>query len=155
MKRTSLLAALALGLVASPALAGKKKKKAMPEAKVPAAAAAPTTPDDGASKKFGMQLMTSTLRNFRPSDGGAKFQYDAMTFAADNTWKADGWVEFDDERMECAESGKWSMDPAESDKVATVTWTVDDTDCPGREAGAEVRAQLTLGKGGAVEAVFR
>ena len=150
------MTALAL-LVAGPALAGKKKKdKSPPPTESAPAAAVPTTPDDAASKKFGGKLLKATLRNFSPADtGGAKFKYDAMTFAADNTWKADAWVEFDEEKMECTESGKWSMEPAESDKVATVQWTVDKTDCAGRDAGAEVRAQLTLSKDGSVDAKFR
>ena len=144
-------------LFAGPALAGKKKKdKAPPAAEAAPAAAVPTTPDDANSKKFGGKLLKSTLRNFSPADtGGAKFKYDAMTFAADNTWKADAWVEFDDEKMECTESGSWTMEPAESDKVATVQWKVDKTDCAGRDAGAEVRAQLTLSKDGSIDAKFR
>ncbi|HCH65337.1 MAG: hypothetical protein CL927_13820 [Deltaproteobacteria bacterium] len=144
-------------LVAGPALAGKKKKdKSPPPSESAPAAAVPTTPDDAASKKFGGKLLKSTLRNFSPADtGGAKFKYDAMTFAADNTWKAEAWVEFDEEKMECIESGKWTMEPAESDKVATVQWTVDKTDCAGRDAGAEVRAQLTLSKDGSIDAKFR
>jgi hypothetical protein len=145
-------------LFAGPALAGKKKKdKSTPEeAAAPAAAAVPTTPDDATSKKYGVKLLKSTLRNFSPADtGGAKFKYDAMTFAADNTWKAEAWVEFDEEKMECVEAGKWTMEAAESDKVATVQWSVDKTDCAGREPGAEVRAQLTLSKDGSVDAKFR
>ena len=152
---TILAASLLLG---GTALAGKKKKdKGADAAPAPkAAAAVPTTPDDAASKKFGAKLMSSTLRNFRPSDaGGATFQYDTMNFAADNTWNAAGWVEFDDEKMECTESGKWTMEAAESDKVANVTWTVDKTDCAGRDAGSEVRAQLTLAKDGSIDAKFR
>lgn len=152
------MAALAL-FVAGPALAGKKKKgkdKAPPTTDAASAAAVPTTPDDATSKKFGAKLLKSTLRSFSPADtGGAKFKYDSMTFSADNTWKADAWVEFDEEKMECTESGKWSMEPAESDKVATVQWSVDKTDCAGRDAGAEVRAQLTLSKDGSIEAKFR
>ncbi len=153
---TALLAAsLVLG---GSALAGKKKKKGSdaPAAATPKAAAVPTTPDDAASKKFGVKLISSSLLAFRPNDtGGATFQYDKMTFAADNTWSAAGWVEFDDEKMECTETGTWAMEPAESDKVATVSWTVASTDCAGREAGSEVRAQLTLSKDGTIDARFR
>lgn len=152
------LAALAL-VVAGPALAGKKGKKSKKgDATSTAAsteASVPTTPGDAASKKFGTKLITSSLNNFSPSDGGAKFKYDTMVFKADNTWSADGWVEFDDEKMECVEKGKWTMEPAESDKVATVAWTVDQTDCAGRDSGVEVRAQLTLSKDGSIDAKFR
>jgi len=158
MKSTvTLLTALSF-LIAGPALAGKKKKKdaAAPEGIEAPAAAVPTTPDDATSKKFGAKLMDAALSNFSPADtGGAKFKYDKMVFQPDNTWKADGWVEFDEEKMECVESGKWSMEPAESDKVATVSWTVEKTDCAGRDAGAEVRAQLTLSKDGRIDAKFR
>ena len=150
------IAALSL-LIAGSALAGKKKKKDAPTSdEAPAAAAAPTTPDDPTSKKFGAKLVEATLKNFSPADtGGAKFQYATMVFQADNSWKADAWVEFDDEKMECVESGKWTMEAADSDKVATVAWTVDKTDCAGRDAGAEVRAQLTLSKDGNIDAKFR
>jgi len=151
-----LTAALTFG---GTALAGKKNKKGKDDAAAPApkaAAAVPATPDDAASKKFGAKLVTASLLNFRPSDaGGATFQYDKMTFGADNTWTAAGWVEFDDEKMECTEAGKWTMEAADSDKVANVTWTVDKTDCAGRESGSEVRAQLTLSKDGTIDAKFR
>jgi hypothetical protein len=157
MSRTLFVALSASLMLAGTALAGKKKKsKDVAVATPKAAAAVPTTPADATSKKFGVKLMSSTLVNFRPSDaGGATFQYDKMTFGADNTWKAAGWVEFDDEKMECDESGNWTMEAADSDKVANVTWKVAKTDCAGREPGSEVRAQLTLSKDGTIDAKFR
>ncbi len=144
-------------LVPSTVLAGKKDKKTEEAPAADAApAAVPETPADAKSQKFGASLVTSSLRNFRPSDaGGATFQYDEMTFAADNSWTAKGWVEFEDEKMECTESGKWKMDPADSEKVAIVTWTVDKTDCAGRDAGAEVRAEFTIQKDNTITALFR
>ena len=158
MSRTLPVLLTASLILGGTALAGKKKKKGKdaPADAPKVEAAVPTTPADAASKKFGAKLMTATLVNFRPSDaGGATFQYDKMTFGADNTWTAAGWVEFDDEKMECNESGKWTMEAAESDKVANVTWGVDKTDCAGREPGSEVRAQLTLSKDGTIDAKFR
>ena len=158
MSRTLPVLLAASLVIGGTALAGKKKKKGKDvEAAAPKVeAAVPTTPDDAASKKFGAKLMSSTLVNFRPSDaGGATFQYDKMTFSADNSWTAAGWVEFDDEKMECTESGSWTMEAAESDKVANVTWAVAKTDCAGRESGSEVRAQLTLSKDGTIDAKFR
>ncbi len=151
------LVLLALGLAAPAALAGKKnKKKDAAPADAPAAEAAPDTPGDAASVKFGKRLLEANISNFRPSDaGGAKFLYTSLRFQADNTWKAEGYVEIDDERMECVETGKWSMEPAESDKVAVVAWSVDKTDCAGRDAGASLRAKVSIAKDGSVKTEWR
>lgn len=154
--RTSLLLAASLAF-AGPALAGKKKKKDK-GGDAPAAAAAsavPDTPDDKNSKKFGEALVAVSISNWSPSDGGgAKFEYTTLSFNADNSWKGEGYVEIADERMECTETGKWSMDTAESATTATVTWTLDQTDCPGRESGGETRAVVTVTKSG-IDAKFR
>ena len=141
---------------AGPALAKKKKKKdAATTTETASAAGMPDVPDDGDSKKYAQKLMETEIKDFRPSDGaGAKFEYTTMRFAADNTWMANGYVEIADERMECTEKGTWKMDPATSSSEATVTWTLDTTDCPGRDAGGEIRAVLKLTKSG-VEAIFR
>ena len=151
MKRLALLAVLALP---SAVLAKKKPEEA--EAPPPAAAV-PTTPDDANSKKFGALLVSATQADFKPTDSaGAKFLYSTLNFGADNNWLAKGYVEMDGERMDCTETGTWSMEPAESDKVATVTWKVDKTDCAGRDAGQTSRAKMTLDKSGKVtELMYR
>lgn len=142
-------------LVVSPPALAKKKKKAAKEPAAAAAKATPNTPDDATSKKFAANLLATTIENFTPSDGGgAKFEYTVFKFAGDNTWTAEGYVEIADERMECTESGAWTMDAAASASEATVTWTLDNTDCPGRSAGGETRALLKLTKNG-VDAIFR
>ncbi len=157
--RTASLLALSMGLaLASPAAFAKKKKGD------DAAAAAPSgpdlsamkTPDDANSKKFGEQLVTANIANFKPSDGGgAKLEYTTLSFNPDNTWTAQAYIEIQDERMDCTESGLWSMEAAESANTAMVTWSLDKTDCPGREAGGELRAVITLGKGGIQDIKFR
>jgi hypothetical protein len=158
MNRTLSRAILLLGAsiaFASPALAKKKKKDKEGDAPAAAAAATPDVPDDGNSKKYAQKLLEAEIKDFSPSDGaGAKFEYTTMKFSGDNTWSAEGYVEIADERMECNEGGKWSMDPADSATEATVTWTLDSTDCPGRDSGGEIRAVLKLTKSG-VEAIFR
>ncbi len=154
-ERTALLLAASFAL-AGPALAKKKKggDDAPASADTPAAAA-PSTPDDKNSQKFGAALVAVNIENWSPSDGGgAKFSYTTMSFNADNSWNANGYVEIADERMECTEAGGWTMEPADSATVATVNWTVDKTDCPGRDAGKENRAVITIGKSG-IEARFR
>jgi hypothetical protein len=151
-------ALLSLGLASPLALAGKKKKNKKGAVEAPAAAkvAVPDTPADPASKKFAMRLLDASITDFRPSDaGGAKFVYSAFKFQGDNSWTADAYVEIDEERMECTESGKWTMEKAESDKVAVVSWSVDSTDCPGRESGSTPRVQFTISKSGDVSAEWR
>ncbi len=145
--RTALILVPALAL----ACGGKDKSStAAPEA---AAAADPTAsldiPGDADSKKFANALLDLEITNFKPSDGaGALFKYDTMDFAGDNTWSGAGFVEMGGERMECTESGKWSMDPAVSASEADMTWTLDATDCAGREAGADTRVNITLNDDG-------
>lgn len=151
-------ATLGLALLSPVALAGKKKKD---KGEAASADAGPDTsamdvPDDKSSKAFAEQLVGLTIQDFRPSDGGgAKFEYTTLGFSPDNTWKASGYVEIMDERMECTESGSWSMEPAESNKTATLSWKLDKTDCPGRESGGETRAVVTLGKSGFDSVKFR
>lgn len=158
MNRNLSRALLLLGAsfaLSGPALAKKKKKKDKGATADVAAAATPVVPDDANSKKYAAKLLEVEIKDFSPSDGaGAKFEYTVMKFAGDNSWSADGYVEIADERMECVESGKWTMDAATSATEATVNWTVDKTDCPGRESGQETRAVLKLTKSG-VEAIFR
>lgn len=160
MRRTALALASLLAL-SGPALAGKKDKKKKGDdddaAETSEAAAVPTELPDGAdSAKFADKLMGLAIADFKPVDNvGATFVYSTMSFDAGNTWKARGYVEIADERMECSESGTWSMEPADSATVATVSWKVEKTDCAGREAGSNTRAQLTLGKDGIDEALFR
>ena len=153
-----LLLALAALLIAAPAHAGKKDKKSPAEA-APAAEAtapAPTTPDDGKSRAFGQKLVSLSITDFKPSDGGgASMVYSSLRFGADNRFTASAYVAIADERMECTESGPWTMEPAESDSTATVALTIEKTDCPGRDAGKPLRMRLTLGKSGVDEVQFR
>ncbi len=157
MTRTA-FAALALSL-AAPAFAGRKKKnkdKDDSDAGSESSASNLDIPSDGTSKKFADLLLKTTIANFLPTDGdGAKFVYSTLNFLGDNTWKAEGYVEIMDERMECTESGTWTMDAAESDRTATLSWSLAKTDCAGRESGKEARAVLTINKDGSVDAAFR
>lgn len=156
---TALTAVLSLALLSPAALAKKKKDKDNGgDAAAPAGPdlSAMQVPDDKASRDFAEKLVAITIRDFRPSDGGgAKFEYTTLGFAPDNTWKAAGYIEIQDERMECTESGTWSMEPAESGKIATISWALVKTDCPGRDAGGDTRALVTLGKTGFESIKFR
>lgn len=108
-------------------------------------ATASSAPSDAKSQAFASALMSAGIRNFSPSGAsGAKFMYNTLEFKADGTFSAAGYVEMDDEKMSCVESGPWGMDPAESKTLATVFWKVESTDCAGRDAGEESRAEIDL-----------
>ena len=126
----------------------------------PAAAAATAftmeLPNDAVSRSFAETLVSSVTSSFTPTDAdGASFEYTKLQFRPDGTWFAEGYVEAMDERMDCAESGTWSMTPADSKTVATVSWSVTETSCVGRDNGTETRAQLTISKIGIESAMFR
>lgn len=129
-----------------------------PSAVTPAAAGAPKismTVPDGA-KPFVAQLIETSTSNFSPTDSdGAVFEYTRLQFAGDGTWSADGYVEAMDEKMECSESGTWSVEEARSSTVATISWTLTNTSCVGRDKGSETRAEVTVGKAGIENALFR
>lgn len=125
-----------------------------------AAAEAPISSDvvpaDKASQAFAERLFKTTLSDFRPIDStGADFIYNSFSLKPDGNFDAKGVVIIADETMECAETGTWSMDPAESNDTASVSWTVDKTNCAGREAGAEHRILLTIDKSGEYTYSFR
>jgi len=129
-----------------------------PSAVTAAAASGPKismTVPDGA-KPFVTQLIGTTTGNFTPTDSdGATFEYTRLQFKGDGTWSADGYVEAMDEKMECSESGTWTVEEATSSTVGTLSWTLTETSCVGRDKGAETRAQLTVGKTGIENALFR
>ena len=150
------MSTVALFLVSSLFACGEKSGSTA----APSAAAAPKLtmdiPDDGASRGFAETLIGSVTSNFAPTDAdGASFEYTKLQFRGDGSWHAEGYVEAMDERMECVESGTWSMTAADSKTVATVSWTVGDTTCVGRDKGAETRAQLTISSNGIDSALFR
>ncbi len=113
-------------------------------------------PGDAKSKDFAKALLGTTIKEFRPTDGGgATLIYTVMRFANDNTWKAEAYVKVEDMQIECTESGTWSMTEAESNNSAAVAWSVNSTDCAGRSEGNETRALLTLVNGGIEDIQFR
>jgi hypothetical protein len=104
-------------------------------------------PQDKTSKNFAKALVATQITKFSPTDDRL-LKYDTMSFEADASWSSQAVVEIMDERLECVESGGWSMEPANSDTKATLTWTVDGTNCAGREAGDVQRAVVDLEGGG-------
>ena len=113
-------------------------------------------PSDPSSEKFGEKLFKLEITSFRPIDGGgASLIYDRLTFAPDGTWTATGSVTAADEKMECVETGDWTMDPAEDDDTASMTWTINKTNCAGREVGTVQRVRMTLLKDGSFKVEFR
>lgn len=132
--------------------------KEAPEA-APAAAQAEETmkvPDDADSRKFANRLVGLDLKDWVPEDlGAADFRYTTFQFKKDNSWKGAVTLTIIDESVTCTESGSWSMEKADSDNVATVSWTILDTDCPGREKGKTIRGQMTITGEGKVEMLMR
>ena len=113
-----------------------------------------TVPEGG--KAFVSTLTSAVTNNFEPTDAdGASFMYTELQFRGDGTWMAQGYVEAMDERMECAESGTWSVEDVSSKTVATIAWTVGETNCVGRDNGSSTRAQVTVGASGISSAMFR
>ncbi len=110
-------------------------------------------PQDKNSKAFAKALVDLEITRFSPTDDGV-LKYELMSFQADATWSAQAAVEIADERMDCTEGGGWSLDPATSEDNATITWTVEETNCPGREAGDLQRALVDL-SGGSFNVAFR
>ena len=129
-----------------------------PARSAPAAEVGPAISMDlpAGTKGFVHTLIGSTTAGFSPTDSdGATFVYTRLQFRGDGSWAAEGYVEAMDEKMDCAESGSWSIEEASSNTVGTITWTTVDTSCVGREAGALIRAQLSLGDNGITDAQFR
>ena len=113
-------------------------------------------PQDATSKAYVGNLVDTTFTNFRPVEGGgAVLNYDTMRFRPDGTWAAEGGVSIMEDTMECTESGSWSMEPASSESVSVVTWSVEATDCASRSPGSDTRAQITLEDGGRYKFQFR
>ena len=153
---TTLAATMLIALSSPGDAVAKKRKKKKAEATASDSLAGANIPGDADSNAFAKRLVGATFTNFQPTDGaGAKFVYETFGFAGDNSWSANGYVEIMDERMECTETGSWTMEAATAGDTATVTWVVATTDCAGREAGAETRAQLTVDKDGGIQAMFR
>lgn len=125
------------------------------------AEAAPTdsanvAPPDAASQAFAKKLFATEFTSFHPVDGaGAELIYNSFAFRPDGSWSAKGSVTVADESMDCSESGQWTMEPAESEDAASISWKINNTNCAGREVGTEMRFRLTLKKAGEYEYSFR
>ncbi|MFT4975013.1 MAG: hypothetical protein ACI8S6_000899 [Myxococcota bacterium] len=112
------------------------------------AAPVPETPGDAKSKKFAESLIALDITTFRPLEAGssAKFIYNTLSFEPDNTWSGDGYIEISGETLECIESGTWSMEPAETNTIAVMTWAVAKTDCINQTEG-DRRYRVTIADG--------
>ncbi len=104
-------------------------------------------PSDSTSQGFARKLVGLAIQNHKAVDGdGVTLVYSTLSFEGDGSWNANGAVEVMDETMECTESGSWTMSEATSATVASVEWTVSETNCAGREPEAAQRAEVTLSK---------
>jgi len=139
------------------AVAGCKKEETSTAAAKPADERAKwgdQVPDTEKSRAFAEKLVRAEVTNLRVTDDGAVLTYRSMKFDASGTWSASGDVEIADEKMECTESGKWTMEEAESPTTARLDYSIDTTDCAGRETGTSQRASMDLG-GDAPDIRFR
>lgn len=138
----------ALMTIALAALAGCKKSDSSTAAPEQAAEDkaqwGDQVPDDATSRAFAAELVRQTVEDFRVTDDGAVLTYRSLRFKADGSWSASGEVAIADEEMECAESGEWTMDAAETETKAMVNYTIDRTDCAGREAGSDQRVMIDI-----------
>ncbi len=149
--RRAFIAPLALALVI-----GCGDKNAPVESAAGPAASGPEIPGDANSKKFAEKLLGLTISDWAPEDSGeVKFEYTKLTFAADNTWQAVAYVAIMDETVDCKETGTWSMDAAESPTTAGMTWHLAKTTCPGREAGRDLRLQMSILNDGSFKVKMR
>ncbi len=131
-------------------------KQAPVEAAAEPAASGPEIPGDANSKKFADKLLSLTITNWSPEDSGdVEFKYSSLQFNASNGWNAAAYVAIMDERVDCKELGSWSMDPAESATTANMTWTIEKTTCPGRDAGRELRLQMSILNDGSFKVKMR
>ena len=132
----------------------KSEEPAAPSSRAPQIGA--HLPQDATSKAYVGNLVDTTITNFRPVEGGgAVLNYDTMNFRPDGSRAAQGGVSIMEDTMECVEAGSWSMEPASSETVGVVSWTVDNTDCASRSPGSSTRAQITLEDGGRYKFQFR
>ena len=133
-------------------------KQAEPEAAAtPAAAINANIPQDAKSQSFAKALVGLNITNFKPSDamGGAVLTYNSLSFRPDGSWHAAGAVAIGEDSMECNEQGSWSMEPAEQASTATMTWSLESTDCAGRKSGTEQRVQMSILNNGQYKVLFR
>jgi len=148
--RRALLSSILLSLII-----GCGEKNA-PVESAAAPASGPEIPGDADSKKFADKLMGLTITDWAPEDSGeVEFKYTKLTFAGDNTWQAVAYVAIQDETVDCKETGTWSMDPAESATTAGMIWSIVKTTCPGREAGRDLRLQMTVLNDGSFKVKMR
>lgn len=107
-------------------------------------------PDDDASRAFANKLLTNDVIDFKPTDNNsdAAFIYKTVHFKANNTWDAVAKMYAQGEEIDCAERGTWEMDKADSNTEASMTLTVNYTNCPGRPDTNIMRLKFTFDNGG-------
>ncbi|MCP4803715.1 MAG: hypothetical protein GY913_14965 [Proteobacteria bacterium] len=145
-----------LMFIAALTACGEKEETSTAAADEAATPSSDVVPDDKASQQFAKKLYDLDIKRFRPVEGdGIKLEYDSFSFSPDGSWFATGAVSVADETMECKERGTWTMETAVDSDTADMGWTVEDTSCAGREAGAEQRLQMTILDNGQFKVKFR
>lgn len=105
-------------------------------------------PKDENSQAFARKLMKNQATNFKPTDAsGASFVYKTLTFKPDMSWRAEAVMEADGETMDCAEMGSWTMDAADDEHSAMMTWKLGKTTCAGRPENNTMRVKVRIEKG--------
>ena len=135
---------------------GEKEETSTAAVEEAATPSSSVVPDDKNSQAFAKKLYDLDIKRFRPVEGdGIKLEYDSFVFKPDGSWVATGAVSVADESMECKEVGSWTMDPAETKDTATMTWTMDNTNCAGRSVPHEQRVEVTILDTGQFKVKFR
>lgn len=143
-------------LIATLTACGEKEETSTAAAEEAATESSSAVPADKASQQFAKKLFDLNIKGFRPVEGdGIKLEYSSMEFKPDGSWFATGAVSVADETMECKERGAWTMDPAVDANNADMSWTVEQTNCAGREAGTEQRLQMSILDSGQFKVKFR
>lgn len=145
------------GILLSLLLVGACAKKGEETSSNPntATSAATKLPEGNNAKSYAEKLLRIPVTNWKPiANGEADFVYKRMTFSADNTWAANAQMTAQGETVDCQESGTWVMESAEAENIATMEWTVQKTNCPGRNENSIIRVKATI-KDGEYDIMFR
>ncbi len=107
---------------------------------------APKKRFSGTTGTFVDGLLASPIIGWAVNDGGAPVVYEELVMAEDGGFTAKTTIRLGDEPFECTESGTWTLDDnrSESATVGNLNFKVEQTDCAGREAPKNFRAEATL-----------
>jgi hypothetical protein len=101
----------------------------------------------GSTADFIEALLATGVVGYDVAGEGASVVYDTMDLQEGGTYKAATTLRLEGEDpFPCVESGSWALDNDESQSatVGMVTFSLENTDCPGRTAPRSWRAKLEI-----------